>query len=172
MERWPELMFEFDHKAKLINEALAFTGQANRATDRTCKAMELAVEVASEFDAGTVDSTHLLCSLMREGAGVAFHILDGLGLKQSRLEQAVASASGAGSDFDGASLLRLDDDLAVALNGCWTLATSLHHNYIGTEHLLLAIVRTETRARELLRLLEIDGATVDSQIRKLLRAAD
>ena len=157
-------MVVFDRKAKLINEALALTGRPDRTTDRTRKSIELAVLAACELTSPLVDSRHLLCGLVREGNGVARHILEGLGLKRELLEQILA---GLPKTVDG-SLPRFDDDLVVSLNRCWTFASALNHNYIGTEHLLLGIVRAQTRACELLQLLGIDGKALDTQIQKLL----
>ncbi len=155
-----------DCLAKLVDDSLSLTGKPDRATDRTRKSIELAILTAREFDSPIVDSRHLLCGLIREGNGIAFHILNQMGLSRDRLEKTVAS----GLDAGGTSLPRLDADLAAALTGCWALANSLHHNYIGTEHLLLGIVGAQTRAREVLQQLGIDGATVDSEIRQLIGA--
>ena len=156
----------FGRKAKLVNNSLTLTGQPDRTTDRTRQSIELGVLAAYEFASPVVDSRHLLCGLMREGNGVAFHILDQFGLKRDKLEQMVAVAI----HTRDASLPRLDDDLTAALHGSWNLATSLHHNYIGTEHLLLRIVGAPTRALELLRRLGVEGIAVDSKIRQLLGA--
>lgn len=156
----------YDRKAQLVKGALALTGQPDRTTDRTRKSIELAVTAACEYASPIVDSRHLLCGLMCEGQGVAYNILNQLGLKRERLEQMLVVAMPSGS----ASLPRLDDDLTAALSACWTLATTLHHNYIGTEHLLLGIVGTQTRALELLRRLGFEGNAIDSDIRQLLGA--
>jgi ATP-dependent Clp protease ATP-binding subunit ClpC len=155
-----------DPKAKLVNEALELTGQANRTTDRSRKSVELAVLAAYEFRSPTLDSRLLLCGLVREGYGVAFHILDQLGLNYQRFEQMVSDAS----QVDEATKPRIDDDLTAALCNCWSLATSLQHNYIGTEHLLLGIVGAPTRARHLLEQLGIEGKEVDSRIQRLLQS--
>lgn len=155
-----------DSIAKLVNDSLVLTGQPDRTTDRTRKSLELAVLAACEFASPVVDSTHLLCGLIREGNGLAFHILNQLGLTRERLEQTTARGHKAGES----SSLRLDDDLTAALNECWTLATSLNHNFIGTEHLLLGIVGARTRALELLQQLGVDRSAVNIEIRKLIGA--
>ena len=151
-------------RTRLVNEVLSLTGRPDRATDRTRKSIELAVLAASELNSPVIDSRHLLCGLVREGEGVACHILKRLGLKEERLKQMVAELPGS-SDV---SLPRIDEDMSAAIHECWTLATSLNHNYIGTEHLLLAIVRSRARAYELLRLLGMDSDVIDAEIRKLL----
>ena len=144
---------------------LSLTGRPDRTTDRTRKSIELAVLAASELNSTVIDSRHLLCGLVREGEGVACHILRRLGLNQERLEQMVAELPRSGD----VSLPRIDEDMSAAIQACWTLATSLHHNYIGTEHVLLAIAGSQSRARELLRLLGIEGKVIASDIRNLLR---
>lgn len=160
-------MSQADEKAVLSQKVRALLGRPDRATDRTLTSIELAVSSAFEFGSTSIDSTHLLCGLMREGYGVAFHILDGLGLSTSAVERALRDSTRSSSPAPP----QLDEDMTLALKEAWNVALSLRHNYIGTEHLLLSLVASPTRARELLTQFCINASIITTKIRTLIGVA-
>ena len=85
-----------DRSDMLMVELLELTGRADRATDRSRKCIELAVLAAQDTASPVIDSRHLLCGLMREGHGVAFHILDRMGLGCESIERELANSATVG----------------------------------------------------------------------------
>lgn len=140
------------------------TGRPDRTTDRTRKAVELAVTAAGEFGARAVDSRHLLCGLLRQAEGVAFHVLDNLGVTASKVDEMLA----ADSPSETNSPMTLDADVRSVMVTASDCSSSMGHNHIGTEHLLLGVVAPGTNSSKLLAELGIQGEAVTHEIYGLL----
>ncbi len=116
---------------KRLDDILAF-GHPGRETDRARNTIELAVKCADELGDNVFDSCHLIAGLYREGNGVAYHVLNNLGVKRSQIDSALEARERAKSeDF------RIDDDIRKVLNAAFAAASEMSHSYIGTEHLLI-----------------------------------
>lgn len=114
-------------------------GMFERFTDRARRVVALAQEQARELDHAYIGTEHLLLGLIIEGGGVAWKALDQLGVDEDSARLAIKElAHPAGSPsghipFSARVRKVLDISLREALQ--------LGHNYIGTEHMLLALVR-------------------------------
>src|SRR4051812_31961098 len=87
-----------------------------------------------------VGTEHVLLALLREGRGLATRALQELGIEPAELAQrtrARLSPSEIGSD----SPIGLSPGARAALQMAWAEAGRLHHDYVGTEHLLLGLLR-------------------------------
>jgi ATP-dependent Clp protease ATP-binding subunit ClpA len=111
-----------------------------RFTDRARRVVVLAQEDAREFKHNYIGSEHLLLGLVHEGEGVAAQALDSLGVSLTAVRSQLEEIIGHGqSDHPGHIPFapRAKKVLELSLRE----ALQLGHNYIGTEHLLLALVR-------------------------------
>ena len=111
-----------------------------RFTERARKVLVLAQEEARHFNHNYIDTEHLLLGLLREDEGVAARALAALGVTIDEVRERVESIVGYGRQDPGPQAPftpRSKKVLELALRE----AMRLEHNYIGTEHILLGLVR-------------------------------
>jgi ATP-dependent Clp protease ATP-binding subunit ClpC len=109
-------------------------------TERARKVLQLAQEEAQRFNHNYIGTEHLLLGLVREGEGVAAKVLGNLGVDLNKVRSAVEFIIGRGErtvtgDIGLTPRAKKVIELSVEE------ARRLNHNYIGTEHLLLGLVR-------------------------------
>ena len=111
-----------------------------RFTERARRVILWAQEEAGKMNSAHVGTEHLLLGLMRENEGVGAQILQKMGVNlqkvRSEMEAEVQS-----SEVAGASEPKLTPKAKRVLEMAADEARRLRHNYIGTEHLLLALLR-------------------------------
>ncbi|HVM36270.1 MAG TPA: Clp protease N-terminal domain-containing protein [Actinomycetota bacterium] len=111
-----------------------------RFTDRARRVIVLAQEEARLLNHGYIGTEHMLLGLIHEGDGVAARALGSLGVSLERAREQVASISPRGDDEPGDHIpftAEAKQTLEVALREAFQLG----HNYIGTEHILLGLLR-------------------------------
>src|SRR5918992_1489519 len=111
-----------------------------RFTERARKVVVLAQEEARHFNHNYIGTEHLLLGLLREDEGVAARALASLNVTLDEVREQVESIVGYGEEGTGAQAPftpRSKKVLELALRE----ALQLGHNYIGTEHILLGLVR-------------------------------
>ncbi|MFH0877117.1 MAG: ATP-dependent Clp protease ATP-binding subunit [Candidatus Omnitrophota bacterium] len=141
----------------------------NRFTERARKVIVLAKEEARRFNHDYIGTEHLLLGLIREGEGVAAAVLQklGLSLESIRLEVEKLVQPGPSTQIQGDVPFTPRSKKALELAA--EEARSLGHNYIGTEHLLLGLIREgEGVASQVLLNLGLDLNKVRSEIMELL----
>ena len=109
-------------------------------TERARKVLHLAQEEAQRLQHNYIGTEHLLLGIIREGDGVAAKVLRNLGVDLDRVRSSVESILGRGKRVVTGELgltPRAKKVIALAVDE----ARHLHHHYIGTEHLLLGLVR-------------------------------
>lgn len=111
-----------------------------RFTQRAQAALRLAQESAAELGHGYVGSEHLLLGLAGEGRGVASKVLLAAGLEPEKLKKTVAQLVGVGTP-GAAPSQGLTPRCKKIIELSLTEAVRLGHQYVGTEHLLLGILR-------------------------------
>lgn len=113
----------------------------NRFTERARKVILLAKEEAKRFNHDYIGTEHILLGLVREGEGVAAVVLQkmGLGLQQIRLEIEKIVKPGPSTIISGDIPFDPKAKKAIELSG--EEARALGHNYIGTEHILLGLIK-------------------------------
>ncbi len=111
-----------------------------RFTQRAQTALRLAQECATELGHSYVGSEHLLLGLAREGSGVAAKVLLAAGLDSETLKSAIAALVGTG-DGGTAPSQGLTPRCKKIIELSLTEAVRLGHQFVGTEHLLLGLLR-------------------------------
>ncbi len=110
-------------------------------TQRARRVLALAHQEAEHAHQGLIGTEHLLIGLIEEDGGVAGRVLRELGLEQERVREMVSRLGGEGRYQDGR--IELAPDTQLVLEAALEEARKMGHHYVGTEHLLLALVRTE-----------------------------
>ncbi len=121
---------------------MATADRFDRFTDRARKVLTLAQDEAQRFNHNYIGTEHLLLGLVREGEGVAAKVLENLSVELAKVRQAVEFIIGRGERpvvGDIGLTPRAKKVIELAIDE----ARRLGHNYIGTEHLLLGLVREE-----------------------------
>ena len=109
-------------------------------TERARKVLTLAQEEATRFNHNYIGTEHLLLGLVREGEGVAAKVLSNLGVELNRVRSAVEFIIGRG-DRPTVGDIGLTPRAKKVIELAVDEARRLGHHYIGTEHLLLGLVR-------------------------------
>jgi ATP-dependent Clp protease ATP-binding subunit ClpC len=144
----------------------------NRFTERARKVIILAKEEARRFNHDYIGTEHILLGLIREGEGVAAAVLQkvGVSLENIRLEVEKLVQPGPTTQIIGD--IPFTPRAKKALELAAEEARSLGHNYIGTEHLLLGLIREgEGIASQVLLNLGLDLNTVRNEVMELLGSA-
>src|SRR5215212_4383761 len=140
-----------------------------RFTQRARRVLSLAQEEAERLQHSYIGTEHLLLGLMREEGGVAGRVLRDLGLDPRRVEELVERMTRAGQRT-GAARLDLSPGTKKVLELAVDEARRMGHHYIGTEHLLLGLVRqSEGIAIDVLKRLNVSPEEVRRQTRRVLQ---
>jgi ATP-dependent Clp protease ATP-binding subunit ClpC len=139
-----------------------------RFTERARKVVVLAQEEARTFNHNYIGTEHLLLGLLREDEGVAARALSSLNVHLDEVREQVESIVGYGEEGTGGQAPftpRSKKVLELALRE----ALQLGHNYIGTEHILLGLVReSEGVAARVLSNLDVDPDKVRREVVRML----
>src|ERR671937_2413829 len=138
-------------------------------TKRTKQVLQYATEEARAFNHPYIGTEHILLGLIREGEGVAAQVLNDLGVKLSQARHAVEFIVGVGE-----GPVRQDQDLTARAKKVIAYAVDeakrLNHHYIGTEHLLLGLVRNgEGVATGVMDIMSVNLETVRNHVIRMLR---
>jgi ATP-dependent Clp protease ATP-binding subunit ClpC len=135
-----------------------------RFTERARSVVIFAQEEARTLKHGYIGTEHILLGLLREEEGVAARVLDSLDLTFERVRTQIVRIVGSGEEVTSGHVPftpRAKRVLELALRE----ALSLGHNYIGTEHILLGLVREyEGVAARVLLDFGVDAETVRSAV--------
>src|SRR5437660_4495374 len=139
-----------------------------RFTDRARRVVLLAQEEARTLNHNYIGTEHILLGLIREGEGVAAKALESLGISLEAVRQQVEEIIGQGQQAPSGHLPltpRAKKVLELALRE----ALSLGHNYIGTEHILLGLVReNEGVAARILLDFDADSEKIRNEVIRML----
>ncbi len=139
-----------------------------RFTQRARRVLSLAHQEAERMRQTSISTEHLLLGLIQEEGGIAGRVLRDLGLEPERVQEIVERVTGIGQGYSGKIDLSagVQQVLAFAIEE----AHRMGHHYIGTEHLLLALVRSsEGRAMDVLRKLGVTPEQIRRQTRRVLQ---
>lgn len=114
-----------------------------RYTERVRRVLEIAKERAACLGHERVGTEHLLMGVIDIGEGVGMLALIELGVDTSRLRTDLELAAGVGAGGMHVGAVNFDPGAQEALAFAAEEATSLHHTYIGTEHVLLGLLRVD-----------------------------
>ena len=145
---------------------MAFFG---RFTERAQRALIYAQEEARSLGHNYVGTEHLLLGLLREGEGAAAQVLKSLGIDLSKVRQQVEDLVGKGS-FNFTEGFGYTPRTKRVMELSFYEARNLGHNYVGTEHLLLSLIREgEGVASRILKDAGVDMQYARDQIIKMLK---
>jgi ATP-dependent Clp protease ATP-binding subunit ClpC len=141
-----------------------------RYTERAQRAIILAQEEARRHNHSVVGTEHLLLGLIREGEGVAAKVLQSMGIGLEKVRAEVETLIGATEpETPGETLNFSPRAKKVVMELALLEAQALGHNYIGTEHLLLGLLREgEGVAARVLESLGADLERTRAQVIQLL----
>ncbi len=141
----------------------------NRFTERARKVIVYAKEEARRFNHDYIGTEHLLLGLIREGEGVAAAVLQKLGLDLETIRIEVEKLVQPGPQTQVLGDIPFTPRSKKALELSAEEARALGHNYIGTEHLLLGLVKEgEGMAYRVLLNLGLDLGKLRNEVMELL----
>ena len=116
-----------------------------RFTDRSRKVMQLANQEAQRFHHEYIGTEHILLGLVKEGSGVAANVLKNLDMDFRKIRREIEAIvqHGPGTDSPLAGRLPHTPRAKKVIEYSIEEARNLNHNYIGTEHLLLGLLREQ-----------------------------
>ncbi|MFC5750212.1 Clp protease N-terminal domain-containing protein [Actinomadura rugatobispora] len=126
--------------ASTTSDIAAAMAELNSFTQRARAAVTLGHEQARTAGATEIGTEHLLGGLLAEGGNLALQVLRALDIDPDRIWSEIVRATGDGGPVQDDPALRFGAQAAAALEMTVTEATSLGHNYIGCEHLLLGLI--------------------------------
>lgn len=114
----------------------------NYFTQKASEALNLAIKAAENLGHNYIGSEHILLALVKEGAGVAYSVLDSKGVAAEDIEKFIKNNIGVGNP----TRLTPDDFTPRSkriLDVAFQIARSMLHSFVDTEHLLLALLRED-----------------------------
>jgi ATP-dependent Clp protease ATP-binding subunit ClpC len=140
-----------------------------RFTDRARKVMQLANQEAQRFNHEYIGTEHILLGLIKEGSGVAANVLKNLDLDLRKVRLEVERIVQSGPDMVSMGNLPQTPRAKMVLSYSVEEARNFNHNYVGTEHLLLGLLREqEGVASQVLMNLGVGLADVREEVLNLL----
>ncbi len=137
-------------------------------TERARRSIVLAQEEAQRLGNNYIGTEHLLLGIISEGESVAAKVLEALGVNLQKVRTEVESIVGKGGQPTQHEMVFTPRAKRV-IELAFEEARALSHNYIGTEHLLLGLVREgEGVAARVLSNLGVEPSKIRSEITKLL----
>jgi len=142
-----------------------------RFTDRARKVMALANQEAQRFNHEYIGTEHILLGLVKEGSGVGATVLKNLDVDIKKLRLEVEKLVKSGPDMVTMGKLPQTPRAKKVIEYAIEEARALNHNYVGTEHLLLGLLReTEGIAAQVLMNLGLKLEDVRQEVLNLLGA--
>jgi ATP-dependent Clp protease ATP-binding subunit ClpC len=140
-----------------------------RFTDRARRVVVLAQHEARTLDHGYIGTEHILLGLIDEGQGVAATALTSMGISLDEMRQAVQDTIGRGAEpLPESGHIPFTPRAKKVLELSLRESQQLGHSYIGTEHILLALIREEGVGAQLLAGAGVDLDRARQQVIELL----
>ncbi|HMP02512.1 MAG TPA: ATP-dependent Clp protease ATP-binding subunit [Gemmatales bacterium] len=140
-----------------------------RFTDRARKVMQLANQEAQRFNHEYIGTEHILLGLVKEGSGVAANVLKNLDVDLRKIRLEVEKLVQSGPEMVTMGKLPHTPRAKKVIEYAMEEARNLNHNYVGTEHLLLGLLREEEGvAAQVLRNLGLKLEDVREEVLNLL----
>src|SRR6266705_2406105 len=141
----------------------------NNFTPRAKQVLQLARKEADRFNHNYVGTEHLLLGLIKLGQGVAVNVLQKMGLDLETVRMEVEKQVGSGPETKMVGNVPYTPRVKKVLALAGKEAKALNHSYVGTEHILLGLLREgEGVAARVLKSLEVDIERTRNEILKEL----
>jgi ATP-dependent Clp protease ATP-binding subunit ClpC len=145
----------------------------DRFTDRAKKVMSFARQEAMKFNHEYIGTEHILLGLVQEGSGVAANVLKNMTIDLDKIRHEVEKIVKTGPSMVTMGQLPFTPRAKKVLELSLEEASQLSHNYIGTEHLLLGLIReNEGIAAQVLMNLGIKLEEVREEVLEFLGASE
>ncbi len=142
-----------------------------RFTERARKVIALANQEAQRFNHEYIGTEHILLGLVKEGTGVGANVLKNLGVELHKVRMEVEKLVKAGPDMVTMGKLPQTPRAKKVIEYSIEEARNLNHNYVGTEHILLGLLREHDGvAAQVLMNLGLKLEEVREEVLKLLGA--
>ncbi|MCS7011392.1 MAG: ATP-dependent Clp protease ATP-binding subunit [Anaerolineales bacterium] len=136
-------------------------------TQRARRVLSLAHQEAERARQALIGTEHILLALLEEDGGVAGRVLRELGLETNRAREMIARLGGIGNFAGGP--VDLAPETQRMLQTALEEAQRMGHHYVGTEHLLLAVMQSGGLGAEVLRRLGVTDEQIRRQVRRVLQ---
>ena len=145
----------------------------DRFTDRAKKVMSFARQEAMKFNHEYIGTEHILLGLVQEGSGVAANVLKNMSIDLEKIRHEVEKIVKTGPSMVTMGQLPFTPRAKKVLELSLEEASQLSHNYIGTEHLLLGLIReNEGIAAQVLMNLGVKLDDVREEVLEFLGASE
>src|SRR5213083_2485900 len=142
-----------------------------RFTDRARKVMQLANQEAQRFQHEYIGTEHILLGLIKEGSGVAANVMKNLNIDLNKVRREIENLVQCGPNVVTMGKLPQTPRAKKVIEYATEEARNLNHNYIGSEHLLLGLLREEEGvAAQVLMNLNLKLEEVREEVLNLLGA--
>jgi ATP-dependent Clp protease ATP-binding subunit ClpC len=140
-----------------------------RFTERARQVVVLAQEEARGLRHNYIGTEHLLLGLIREEEGIAARVLEGFGITAEEVRARIERVVGPAEEAPAGQMMPFTPRAKKVLELALREALSLGHNYIGTEHVLLGLVREEKSVgTRILFDFGVDAETVRNEVIRML----
>jgi len=138
----------------------------DKLTLKAQEAVQRAQNLAADRGHAQIVPLHLLAGLLAEDAGVIGPVLDRIGVNRTQLDKIVEAELGHIPRVSGGAPSQLSQELNRVLEAAQREADAMKDEFVSTEHLLLSLVKVESKAKNILKL----NAVTDQDVLKALQA--
>jgi ATP-dependent Clp protease ATP-binding subunit ClpB len=138
----------------------------DKLTLKAQEAVTRAQELAADRGNAQIDPLHLLAALLTENDGIVGPILDRIGTNRGQLDKIVQAELGHFAKISGGAPPHLSQELNRVLEAAQREADAMKDEFVSTEHLLLALAKVESKAKNVLKL----NAITEKDLLKVLQA--
>ncbi|HWS24890.1 MAG TPA: ATP-dependent Clp protease ATP-binding subunit [Anaerolineales bacterium] len=142
-----------------------------RFTQRARKVLSLAYQEAETNHHSMINTEHILVGLILEDGGIASKVLTQVGMEVNRVREIISRITEVTLAPEGAKI-ELSNETQQVIETAFEEARKLGHHYIGTEHLLLAVIKQETVALEVINRFGVSAEEIRRQTRRSIQEAD
>lgn len=142
-----------------------------RFTQRARKVLSLAYQEAELTHHNMIDTEHILIGLLLEDGGIAGKVLAEAGLEVERVRDIIKRITEATPVPEGTKV-ELSNETQQVIESAVEEARKLGHHYIGTEHLLLALVQQECVALEVINRFGVTAEEIRRKTRRFIQESD
>ncbi len=137
----------------------------DKLTIKAQEALQQAQESAANAGNPQLEPLHLLAALLAEQDGVVSPLIERIGVNQAQLQQIVTAELGHLPKSNSGTPPQVSRDLSKVLEAAQYEAETMQDEFVSTEHLLLSLAKTQSKAKDVLKL----NAISDAQILEALR---
>ena len=140
-------------------------------TNRAKKSIEIADDISLELGHNYIGTEHMLYGLIKEGEGIASKVLTNKGITEEKVEKKIEEMLGKGKEIEQS--LGFTPRAKRILENAFLEARKIGYNFIGTEHLLLAILKEkDCIATRIITELNVEISKIYNEIANVINEDD